>query len=268
MTKVFDDMSLKPTRKLIMLAIADNANDTGVAFPSWNTLVKKTGLSRQGLQDNLKALETDGYLFKKNRSRKKGGRSSNKYVIYPHQNKDILDEEDYLLFEDLYIQSQSDVLSSQSQSDVLGADSQSQSDVLESEPSLISSKPSLKKNTKKDLDLAKEVAKDLDHKYFTDLKEMKYPLNEESYQEWIQERKEKKKPLTQMAMKKQIKLLCRYPQDIQAQIIDTSINANYQGLFEPKQNYQSKSKNTTKDTIRKAFEKIEEQKETEIIDYE
>ena len=142
MTKVFDDTSLKPTRKLIMLAIADNANDTGVAFPSWNTLVKKTGLSRQGLQDNLKALEADGYLFKKNRSRKKGGRSSNKYVIYPHQNKDILDEEDYLLFEDLYSQSQSDVPSSQSQSDVLGSDSQSQSDVLESEPSL-KSKPSL-----------------------------------------------------------------------------------------------------------------------------
>lgn len=142
MSIVFNDTTLKPTKKLIMLAIADNANDTGVAFPSWNTISQKTGLARQTLQDNLKQLANDGYIFKKNRSRKKGGRSSNKYIIYPYKNKHLLDEEDYLLFEDLYTQSQGDGLPTQSQGDGLGQGIQSQGDGLESEPSL-NIKPSL-----------------------------------------------------------------------------------------------------------------------------
>jgi hypothetical protein len=149
MTRVFNDDTLKPTKKLIMLAISDSANDSGVAFPSWNTIAQKTGLSRQSLQDNLKQLVDDGYLFKKNRSRKKGGRSSNKYLIYPQENKGFLDEEDYLFFEDLYTQSQGDGLPPQSQGDGLGVDTQSQGDGLESEPSLISSNHHFK-NIKKD----------------------------------------------------------------------------------------------------------------------
>ena len=34
MTSVFNDSSLKPTQKLIMLAIADNSNDEGFCYPS------------------------------------------------------------------------------------------------------------------------------------------------------------------------------------------------------------------------------------------
>jgi len=136
MQKVFEDSTLRPTRKLVMLSIADNANDTGVAFPSINTIKNKTGLSTGAVNDNIKWLCGNGYLFKKNRSRKKGGRSSNKYLIYPLENKSILDEEDYLIFEDLYTQIPSDVVPPQIPSDVIGVDTQIPSDEQESEPSL------------------------------------------------------------------------------------------------------------------------------------
>ena len=100
MTRVFDDETLTPTRKLIMLVIADSANDSGVAFPSINTIKKRTNLSNGAVNNNLKWLIKNGYLFSKNRSRKTGGRSSNKNLIYPAKNRQKLDEEDYEIFKE------------------------------------------------------------------------------------------------------------------------------------------------------------------------
>ena len=202
MTKVFKDKTLTPTRKLIMLSIADNANDTGVAFPSWNTIVDRTNLSRQAVQENLKWLSNNGYLFKKNRSRKKGGRSSNKYLIYPHENREFLDEEDYLLFEDLYTQSQSDVPCTQSQSGLLGSGTQSQSGLLESEPSL------------------KELNRHL-------------PLYPQKVQEWLDYKKARKEKLVQATIDRIVKQHNEDPY-LFAEKVDHSISNGYQGLFAPK----------------------------------
>lgn len=102
MTLVFNDETLKGNEKLLMLAIADNANDSGVCFPSWSTLMKKTSMSRNSLAKWLGALEEKQYLFRKQRSRKNGSKTSNKFLIYPLQNKDFLDFEDMEIFEDLF----------------------------------------------------------------------------------------------------------------------------------------------------------------------
>ena len=153
MKKVFDDQSIKGNKKLIMLALADNANDSGVAFPSWSSLMKKCSMSKGSCSENIKFLEEAGYLFKKNRSRKNGGRSSNKYLIYPNENRGILDEEDYLFFEEFFIkkpiQSSETELGGQSSETELGSSTQSSETELECEQSLISSNHHLKKITKK-----------------------------------------------------------------------------------------------------------------------
>ena len=117
MTKVFSDSTLKPTRKLIMLALADTSNDNGISFPNYQNIMEKTSLSRQSVNDNIKQLIKDGFLFKKNRNRRNGSRTSNKYLIYPNDNREFLDEEDYLFFEDLF-NPKSERCTPQSQRDV------------------------------------------------------------------------------------------------------------------------------------------------------
>lgn len=85
-----------------------------------------------------------------------------------------------------------------------------------------------------DIAAAREAEKLLSEKHFGDVAEMKYPLNEEAYAEWLDYRAEKRKPVSLHALKLQVKLLCRYDLGTQKEIIDTSIQNDYQGLFEPK----------------------------------
>lgn len=105
MTLVFNDENIKGNEKLLMLAIADNCNDDGVAFPSWRELMRKTSMSKGSISKWLTELENKKLLFRKARNRKNGSRTSNKFLIYPYVNKDTLDEEDMLIFEDLFNQS-------------------------------------------------------------------------------------------------------------------------------------------------------------------
>jgi hypothetical protein len=51
------------TCKLLLLAIADNADDEGQAYPGYTKLVIKTALSRQGIADTLEALCQNGILI-------------------------------------------------------------------------------------------------------------------------------------------------------------------------------------------------------------
>lgn len=138
MKYAFDCKDLNPTQKLIMLALADNANDNGVCFPSWNTIQQKTSLSRGALSSNLKKLSENGLLIQKHRNRKNGSRTSSKYLIFPKLNIEFLDEEEYLIFENKLTQSSADVLSEQdiqSSADVPTNPIQSSADVPP-EPSL------------------------------------------------------------------------------------------------------------------------------------
>lgn len=61
-------------------------------------------------------------------------------------------------------------------------------------------------------------------------------INQPAWNEWIEYRKSKKKTVSPAAAKKQFKLLSDYDFDVQQQIIDQSIQNDYQGLFEPKGN--------------------------------
>lgn len=68
-------------------------------------------------------------------------------------------------------------------------------------------------------------------------------INIDSWTEWIDYRKEKKKPVSKIAAAKQFKLLAEYTEEEQKLIIDKSIQNDYQGLFDLKEssngNYQA-----------------------------
>lgn len=59
-------------------------------------------------------------------------------------------------------------------------------------------------------------------------------LPHESWSEWLAHRREKRLSMSPRALNKQLKLLAEYPTAIQREIIDTSINAGWEGLFKPK----------------------------------
>lgn len=69
-----------PSRKLVMLCLADMANKAGVCWPSVATLCKRCSLSRRPVQRHLAALEAAGHLTIKPRF-KDGKSTSNNYQI-------------------------------------------------------------------------------------------------------------------------------------------------------------------------------------------
>lgn len=58
-------------------------------------------------------------------------------------------------------------------------------------------------------------------------------LNKEAWKDWETHRREKKKPLTPLSTKKQLKMLENYKKD-HVEIIETSIRNGWTGLFPPK----------------------------------
>jgi helix-turn-helix protein len=62
MTLVWSESQHKGSELLLLLAIADNANDQGVAYPSLRTLAKKTRMSRRNVIFLIKKLAESGEL--------------------------------------------------------------------------------------------------------------------------------------------------------------------------------------------------------------
>lgn len=62
MAQVFDLPDMGPTKRIIMLALADHADDAGRCYPSVDRLAKRTGLSERAVRTNLRQLESEGYL--------------------------------------------------------------------------------------------------------------------------------------------------------------------------------------------------------------
>ncbi len=69
-----------PTAKLILLKLADNANDKGECWPSLKNIAEHCEVSQKTVITNIKKLEDLGYVKKINRFNDKG-KTSNLYVI-------------------------------------------------------------------------------------------------------------------------------------------------------------------------------------------
>lgn len=62
MAAIFESESLGPTERLIMLALADHADDDGRCYPSIARLCRRTGLSERAIQANTRKLVAQGYI--------------------------------------------------------------------------------------------------------------------------------------------------------------------------------------------------------------
>jgi len=214
---VFNDAALTANQTLIMLALADNANDDGVCYPHQQTLIDKTKLSRTTVVRNLSELEAKGVIRKRYRAKKQGGRYSNIYLLYPAENLQKLDEIFAGFFEDeAEPKSTSGHPNRGSQSPRAGTQTGSQSlpagtqATVYREPSL-SIEPSQKKKNKQK-------------------KEVHYP---EPLRNWIEYRKQIGKPIKPITIER---LRQQHDADPDAfvQKVNHSIDNGYQGLFAPK----------------------------------
>lgn len=62
MSAVFESKTLGPTERLIMLVLADHADEDGKCYPSVARIRDRTGLSERAVQSNIKKLIDQGYL--------------------------------------------------------------------------------------------------------------------------------------------------------------------------------------------------------------
>ncbi len=73
--------SLKPVPKLVLMALADAADDMGVCWPSVSTVATKCNVSTRTVRRVMQALAARDLLVSEQRYRKDGSRSSNRYRL-------------------------------------------------------------------------------------------------------------------------------------------------------------------------------------------
>lgn len=118
MNRVWNDTSIKSTKKLLLLALADFSNDDGVCYPSQDTLVKKCGLNKATVNKYISEMQEENLLIQAKRNRKNGGRLSSKYLLFPEENYQSLDEQDKDFFEPKFnIQTNAQSLASKPKND-------------------------------------------------------------------------------------------------------------------------------------------------------
>ena len=84
MTWVFD-LELPPTPKLVLLVLADHADDKGFCFPGAATISRRASVSERTLTRVLADLEAKGYIARSRRHLSNGNRTSDGYVLTPDQ---------------------------------------------------------------------------------------------------------------------------------------------------------------------------------------
>ena len=68
MTDVWRIQGLSGTEKLVLLALADNANDAGECFPSMSMLAQKTCVCERAVRNAIRDLEAAGYVSSASRA--------------------------------------------------------------------------------------------------------------------------------------------------------------------------------------------------------
>lgn len=81
MSEVWDHANLEGAQLLVLLALADFANDDGYCWPSYETLAKKARVSRRYAIQVVKRLQALGYVVATHRRGEDGEWSSNGYIV-------------------------------------------------------------------------------------------------------------------------------------------------------------------------------------------
>lgn len=187
------ETDLKGNELLVLLSLSDNASDEGVCFPSWETIIKKTKVSRGTLSKTLKKLEEKGHLKRENRKRSNGSNTSNLYMITP------------------IIYSSEVELSENHSSEVeLGHSSEVELHAS-SEVELL--EPSLNRHSSLTVTLIEDEK-----------------LNQDAFNQWLEY---KGKKYTKQGKTLSKNFLVGYDKQTQQEIVNKSIMNNYAGLFPP-----------------------------------
>ena len=214
MTKVWE-LDLKSTDKLVLLALADHANDDCECYPSLNKISNKSGLSKQGLLNSIDRLVKNGYLIKEFRNRADGSQTSNLYILKveggsQRGGRGVVNE-----------------VEGGSQRGGRGVVNEVDSFNHQLEPSSNHQFNRQSKNIKPDI---KQGADKSDAVILPDF------IKSEVWENWKKYRKERKLTCREITLKAQIeKLKIWHAKGHNVnEIIDTSIASGWQGLFEPK----------------------------------
>ena len=78
MTQVWDNGPEDPGQLLVMLALADHADDSGVCWPSMERVARKARMGVRNARYVVRKLENAGYL----ETERSSGRGTNKYKIF------------------------------------------------------------------------------------------------------------------------------------------------------------------------------------------
>lgn len=82
MIQAFKTKVNNPVRKLILIKLADNANDLGECWPSHQHIADQCEVSKRTVIYHIKALEESGLIHKENRF-KNNEQQSNMYTLFP-----------------------------------------------------------------------------------------------------------------------------------------------------------------------------------------
>ena len=72
---------IKGSTKLVLLALADNANDDGKCWPGIETVVNKCGIARNTVIGSIRKLKKQGLIVSERRYTEDGRRTSNLYKL-------------------------------------------------------------------------------------------------------------------------------------------------------------------------------------------
>ncbi|WP_333614335.1 helix-turn-helix domain-containing protein, partial [Psychrobacter sp.] len=80
--QVMDIKVGSPLRKIILIKLADQANDEGVCWPSYESIAKTCEISKRSVITHIQKLEKQGFLRIEKRYNKDAGKNfSNKYHL-------------------------------------------------------------------------------------------------------------------------------------------------------------------------------------------
>jgi hypothetical protein len=192
--------------KLVLLALADNANDDGHCWPTIGNLITKTCLCARAVQQSIGRLAKAGHVTVERRPLK-----SNIYLVHPAPDAGGAS----------HAGGASDARGARDEGapDAGGA---SGSKIPGSSPSFspltlppLTPPPPREPSKGSRIDLHESIPRD-------------------AWEEWLAHRREKRWSMSPRALKPQLKLLAKYDTETQREILETSMQAGWQGLFAPK----------------------------------
>lgn len=196
MNKVWETPCKNCTAKLVLIALADNANDEGVCWPSLDYIAKKCDLSRQGVLSQIEKLVESKFL----RVERSPGRARNIYhVMQPQLSTALTDKQKST------VNAVTQLSTALTVTTVNGVDTNRKPS--KKEPPIISVSIPLSLNTPEFL---------------------------KAWDDWINQRRQIKTPFTQRAAELQIDDLEKWGVEKSIESIRYSIMGGYKGLFEPR----------------------------------